>query len=233
MILPTTRPPGQASPARTSAARPRPGGLRQDTAGRTGASAELFARPFARRRQSVIERSLVGQARSGKLSFVWRHRFSALQTSAMFNHRIHFVGIFTALTVISIVPALAAPLSPRDQVWAAEIAFAKSMADRDLKGFGQFVSDEAIFFASTTVLVGKAKVIEGWTAFFVSPSAPFSWQPDQVEVVESGTLALSTGLVRDPAGKEIARFNSIWRLEPGNIWRVIFDKGSPPSPGPK
>ena len=71
------------------------------------------------------------------------------------------------------------------------------------------------------------------TPYFATPEAPFSWEPDQVEVLESGTLALSTGPVRDPAGVVIARFNSIWRLEAANRWRVVFDKGSPPSPGPK
>ena len=51
--------------------------------------------------------------------------------------------------------------------------------------------------------------------------------------LESGGLAWSTGPVRDPTGKIVARFNSIWRLEPSGQWRVVFDKGSPPSPGPK
>jgi len=26
-------------------------------------------------------------------------------------------------------------------------------------------------------------------------------------------------------GKIVGRFNSIWRLEPDNAWRVVFDKG--------
>jgi ketosteroid isomerase-like protein len=107
------------------------------------------------------------------------------------------------------------------------------MADRNLLAFGEFVADEAVFFSETATLRGKAKVIEGWTPFFTSAAAPFSWEPDQVEVLASGTLALSTGPVRDPSGKVVARFNSIWRLERENVWRVVFDKGSPPSPGPK
>ena len=117
----------------------------------------------------------------------------------------------------------------QQQVFAAERAFAKSMADRRLEDFAKFLSDEAIFFGGKDVHRGKAEVVGAWSGFFEGAQAPFSWEPDQVEVLASGELALSTGLVRDPSGKVIARFNSIWRLEAPETWRVIFDKGSPPS----
>lgn len=59
--------------------------------------------------------------------------------------------------------------------------------------------------------------------------APFSWEPDQVEVIQSGTLAFSTGPVRNAEGVIVSRFNSVWRLEDG-AWRVLFDKGEPLPP---
>lgn len=61
------------------------------------------------------------------------------------------------------------------------------------------------------MLRGRAAVLEGWKAFFDGPAAPFSWEPDQVEVLDSGQLALSTGPVRNPRGGVTARFNSIWQ----------------------
>jgi hypothetical protein len=71
-------------------------------------------------------------------------------------------------------------------------------------------------------------VIEGWTRFYAKPAAPFSWEPAQVEVLESGTLALSTGPVHDPQGKLIGCFSSIWRQEAPERWRIVFDRGSGP-----
>ncbi len=146
-----------------------------------------------------------------------------------------FVAIVSSVALFA-CSAMSAPItseSARKQVWAAEMAFARTMADRELNRFSEYVAEEAVFFAGTTALRGKSEVVEGWSQYFTGPDAPFSWEPDQVEVLASGDLALSTGPVRDPAGNIIARFNSIWRLEPSGKWRVVFDKGSPPSPGPK
>jgi ketosteroid isomerase-like protein len=121
--------------------------------------------------------------------------------------------------------AMAAAL-PR-QVFTAESAFAASMAQRDARAFARFVADEAIFFGDTTVLRGKAAVIEGWKGYFAGAAAPFSWKPDVIEVLASGTLALSSGPVFDPSGQRVATFSSIWRREPDGGWRIIFDKGAP------
>ena len=49
-------------------------------------------------------------------------------------------------------------------------------------------------------------------------------------MLDSGTLAITSGPVRDPKGTVFATFTSIWRLEEGGKWRVIFDKGNPVCP---
>ena len=114
------------------------------------------------------------------------------------------------------------------QVYAAESSFAATMAKRDLEGFAAFISQEAVFFGDTAALRGKAAVVDAWWKFFTGPHAPFSWKPDVIEVLSSGTLALSSGPVQDPDGKLIGTFNSIWRRDADGRWRVIFDKGGPP-----
>jgi uncharacterized protein (TIGR02246 family) len=113
------------------------------------------------------------------------------------------------------------------EVRAAETAFARSMADRDLKAFASHVADEAVFF-SGKVLRGKTAVVEGWKPFFEKPDAPFSWEPREVEVLDSGRLAISSGPVRGPDGRQSSVFTSIWRREPDGRWKVVFDKGCPP-----
>jgi ketosteroid isomerase-like protein len=112
------------------------------------------------------------------------------------------------------------------QVRDAERAFASTMAARDHAAFATYVADEAVFFGRQA-LRGKAAVVAAWKAFFDGPTAPFSWEPETVEVLDSGTLALSSGPVRDPDGKRVGTFNSIWRREADGHWRVVFDKGCP------
>jgi hypothetical protein len=41
-----------------------------------------------------------------------------------------------------------------------------------------------------------------------------------------GTLALRSGPVYEPAGKNCATFTSICRQEAPGVWRIIFDKGN-------
>ena len=115
--------------------------------------------------------------------------------------------------------------SLQQQVSQIELAFAKTMADRNFEAFKAFIADEAIFFSGDKPLRGKAEVLAGWQKFYTKPTAPFSWKPESVEVLASGTLAQSTGPVFGPNGEVIARFHSIWRLEEGKNWRVVFDKG--------
>jgi ketosteroid isomerase-like protein len=112
------------------------------------------------------------------------------------------------------------------EVAATERVFAKTMADRDLQGFSRFIATDAVFFSGTRVLRGRPAVVEGWKALFAGPAAPFSWEPEQVEALDSGTLALSTGPVRDAQGKLVARFTTIWRREGPHTWRVVYDKGN-------
>jgi len=141
------------------------------------------------------------------------------------------------LITIAILSALAfQPVRAADceelarQVRAAETAFAKTMADRDWAAFATYIAEEAIFFNRQGVLRGKNAVAEGWKPYFTETRAPFSWEAEQVEVLASGTLALSSGPVIDPVGKRIGTFQSVWRLETDGRWRIVFDKGCPPCP---
>lgn len=108
---------------------------------------------------------------------------------------------------------------------ARETAFAKTMADRDLKAFAGYVSKEGVFFGGKGPIRGRDAVVAAWTRLFEAPDAPFSWAPETAVVLDSGKLGLTSGPVRDPKGELIGTFTTVWRLESDGKWRVVFDKG--------
>jgi ketosteroid isomerase-like protein len=122
----------------------------------------------------------------------------------------------------------AAPSALADRVREAERAFARTMAVRDPAAFAGFVSEEGVFLGEQTTLRGRAEVAAGWRRFFEGPTAPFSWEPERVEVLASGGLGFSSGPVFSGEGTRVGTFNSVWRLEADGRWRVVFDKGCPP-----
>jgi len=112
-----------------------------------------------------------------------------------------------------------------EQVRKTEAAFAKTMADRDYAAFARFLSSEAVFISNGRATRGATEVAARWKSYFDGGQAPFSWAPELVEVLNSGTLATTSGPVRDPAGKQTGRFTSVWRRERNGEWRIIFDSG--------
>lgn len=120
----------------------------------------------------------------------------------------------------------------KQEVIRTELAFAQSMADRDLKAFSEFIAEDTVFLGGSA-LRGKKAVVDAWSAYFTDPDAPFAWKPETVEVLEDGQLALSTGPVWNDNG-QFAIFTSIWRRNDKGEWRIIFDRGNkycPPQDG--
>jgi ketosteroid isomerase-like protein len=113
-----------------------------------------------------------------------------------------------------------------EEVRATEIAFAKTLADRDVKAFRALIAPDVIWLADKP-LRGPDQVLTRWQKFFDAPQPPFSWSPELVEVQVGGKLALSTGPVLDPAGKRVGTYTSVWRREPSGDWKIIFDRGCP------
>ena len=140
-------------------------------------------------------------------------------------------AVLTATALAS--PVMTSPAQPaidldalQREVWNTELAFARSMAERDLAAFERHLSPHTVFWSGDNKLLrGKAAVLDAWKRFYDGAQAPFSWAPDEVVVIGDGTLATSTGPVRDPNGKVIARFRSVWRREADGRWLIVLDRG--------
>lgn len=165
-----------------------------------------------------------------KIATLWRGRLGGVAAPLQMSAHTLRIGV-AALLLSGQLTGAAERASSKSlaelaqEVMDSERAFARTMASRDLAAFGAFVADEAVFLVGPTPVRGKQQIIEAWRGYYLQPAAPFSWTPERVEVLDSGNLALSTGPVRDPTGRLIRTFTSIWRLDASGTWHVVFDQG--------
>lgn len=112
-----------------------------------------------------------------------------------------------------------------EQVRQSELAFAATMAARDLKAFARFIAEDAVFINAGQPLRGKGAILQHWERFFSGPAAPFSWRPDIVEIAAAGTLGYTEGPVTAPSGTSTTRFYTTWQRQAQGGWLVVFDNG--------
>ena len=123
-------------------------------------------------------------------------------------------------------PALTRNAELERQVADTERAFAKTMADRDHAAFVDVPLRRGdLLHRADAAASARRRSPRGGSASTNGPQAPFSWEPTEVVVLASGNLALSSGPVRDPSGKIVATFTSIWRQEAPGVWRVDLRQG--------
>jgi len=139
------------------------------------------------------------------------------------------LGALAALSPVAGRAGEAADVTAAEaQLRAAETAFARAMADRDLTAFTSFIADDAVFFGGGGALRGREAIVAGWARFFEDEAAPFSWAPQDVFVLATDGLGLSSGPVHGADGAPAGFFTSTWRRDPDGAWKIVLDRGCPP-----
>ena len=154
-----------------------------------------------------------------------RSRTAINSLKSMYRRHLLLLAPLIAMTGCASSPALPTQDVLIQEVTATEIAFAKTMTDRDHAAFMSFIAEDAVFLNGGKPLRGKAAIGDYWRRFYSSSSPPFTWKPDLVVINATGALAQSVGPVAMPNGKVFSRFYSTWRREPDGRWRVVFDDG--------
>ena len=140
----------------------------------------------------------------------------------------------TAIAVFLLL--LCSPLAAEevaDELRAAEIAFAASVAEKDAEGFASFVDENAVFVGAT-VLRGREAIVQAWSLFLAADGPELVWQPEIVEVrsdglgLSRGPYTLTTTAEDGTRNASSGTFTSIWRRQPDGGWKILFDAGCPP-----
>src|SRR5690348_8933145 len=118
------------------------------------------------------------------------------------NKTFSLVGLCRLLTRTS-GAAESQQADPAQEVRETEAAFAKTMTNRDLAAFSRFIAADAVFLAGEQPLRGKSQVVEGWKRLYERSATSFLREPQDIELLDSGRLARSSGPVHDADGKLI------------------------------
>ena len=77
------------------------------------------------------------------------------RTTTMLARKLNRLALIAVVGALPATPTSAADDAAKEQVRATELAFARTMAERNLSAFGEFIAGEAVFFDGTTVLRGS------------------------------------------------------------------------------
>ena len=140
--------------------------------------------------------------------------------------------VSAAISVLFLCAPLAAA-EPAEELRAAEIAFAASVAERDLELFKSFIDEDAVFVGDSA-LRGREAIVQAWSVFFAEDGPTLTWHPDIVEVrpdglgLSRGPYTLTTTAEGGAESTSSGSFNSIWRRADDGSWKVLFDAGCAP-----
>ena len=136
-------------------------------------------------------------------------------------------------------PPAASDLTPAEcEVWAREVAFARSVADRDAVAFAGFVHPGAAFnTGQAEPLRGRDRIVEAWAGIIAGKDLRLSWYPSRVTIGAAANVAWSSGPAlfewpdRPPAQRyAIGTYHSVWTRDADGRWRVLFDEGAGRAP---
>jgi ketosteroid isomerase-like protein len=124
------------------------------------------------------------------------------------------------------------------EVWARELSFAQSVADRDAVAFAAHLEPEAAFGAGQAEPTrGREDIARRWAGIIEGKRVKVAWYPTRTTVAGVGNIAWSSGpsLFEDPDPHaehryRIGAFNSVWHRGDDGVWRVLFDDGIEPRP---
>ena len=111
-----------------------------------------------------------------------------------------------------------------------ELAFAKLAKEQGLKvAFTTYAADDAVINRGDNLIKG-IKAIEEYYANQKFLNVSLEWEPEFIEVAESGDLGYTYGpyifKATDSNGKEISSegiFHTVWKKQANGDWRYVWD----------
>lgn len=127
----------------------------------------------------------------------------------------------------------------KDELLAADRAFAKAAAEKGLDGWMSFMAEDVAKVArpGQKILSGKEAIRKQDEPIFADPNRRLVWEPVDAHAFADGKTGLTSGRYRVVGmedGKEkvfsTGGYITWWRKSAQHQWQVIFDTGAPDRP---
>ncbi|HEX9303079.1 MAG TPA: SgcJ/EcaC family oxidoreductase [Thermoanaerobaculia bacterium] len=162
--------------------------------------------------------------------------------AAMSSHRL-MNRLFAAVAGLLACIGCATSGSTSDaasQILRLDTEWSQAAQRRDADRVVSFWADDAtVFPPGSPPVIGKSAIREFVAKSFQTPGFSISWKTTSVVVSRSGDFAYATGTNRvtfsGAEGKQVAmdgKAVTVWRREPGGVWKCVIDiwnDVSPPS----
>lgn len=118
----------------------------------------------------------------------------------------------------------------KQEIRETEQAFAKMAMEEGVKeAFIAFAADDAVLNRSNRIISGK-QAIKGYFDKQTLTEIKLLWEPEFIDVAQSGDLAYTYGpytfAAKDSTGKIIEAdgiFHTVWKRQPDGCWKYVYD----------
>jgi ketosteroid isomerase-like protein len=118
----------------------------------------------------------------------------------------------------------------KTEILETEKAFVNLVKEKGIKvAFLMYASENAVLNRGNKLIKGK-KAIEEYYENYKYPLARLEWEPDFIDVSDSGDLGYSYGQYKfeatDVSGKVIkdtGTFHTVWKRQSNGEWRYVWD----------
>lgn len=144
------------------------------------------------------------------------------------------LGILMCAAMATSRPAGTRPAVPADaetDLRAADAAFAKAAAARDVEGCVSFYADDArVLQADQPLVAGRDAIRKSFEKSFRDAAFTLSWRIEKLEISSAGDLAYSTGTAHftmtgshQSTFARQTRFATVWKRAADGKWRIELD----------
>jgi ketosteroid isomerase-like protein len=127
-----------------------------------------------------------------------------------------------ALIMFSLSAQQGTATEPEAAIRQADAAWMRAIAAKSIQDTMASYDPDAVTAGSAMFRAqGLQAFRESWTKMFAVAGFALSWETKRIVIIESGTIAYSSGTWKD--GNEGGPFLVVWRKQPDGKWKVLID----------